>query len=84
MLQAASWYTTERVAQQMCVISEFANMASKPAANRFASGQPPCGKVCNRDLLQLAMSEVLQDQDTLLFLCSSASSMSFFEFWLLQ
>jgi hypothetical protein len=55
-------------------------MASKPAANRFVSGQPPCGKACNRELLQLATSEVLEEQGALLFLCFSASFMSFSEF----
>ena len=68
----------------MCVISESANMASKPAASRFVSGQPPCGKACNRELLQLATSEVLEDQGALLFPCFFASFMSLSDFWLLQ
>lgn len=83
VLQAASWYTTERVAQQTCVISESANMASGHTAHSFVSGRPPCGKACNGDALQLGASEVLQDQGFLLFLYFSASSM-LFDLWLLQ
>lgn len=84
MLQAPSWYTMKAVAQQTCVISESANMASNPIARRLASGQPPCGKACKRYLLQLATSEVLEDQGVLLFLCFFASPMSFIALWLLQ
>lgn len=74
VLQAASWYTCEEL-HDRCLL--FPNLQTW-LQNCFASGQLPCSKACNRDLLQLAMSEVLEEQSTLLFLCSSAPSVSFF------
>lgn len=59
-------------------------MAVNSAASRFASGQPPCGNACNRDLLQPTTSEVLEDQGFLLFLCFSAFSMLLVDFRLLS